>query len=359
MKKIIIKKIGITNIQADAIVNAANSGLLAGGGVCGAIFSAAGHNELQDACDKIGHCDEGSAVITDGFKLKAKYIIHAVGPQWIDGNHNEPQHLYGAYRRSLELAVEYGCKSIAFPLISAGIFGYPLEGAWRKALQSCNDFLDKNNCNLEIIFTILDDRIMSEGIKQSKEIAKKYIEDTDIADAKQSFSILNINGYNHNAVFFHKPEEPYGYLSNWFMSDFVIDGIKFTSNEQYIMYQKCLICGDTASANAVLATNDVAEVKDIGKKAKGYNDTVWSGMRQLIAFKGLYAKFTQDDTLKKKLLDTGDAYLVECAISDRIWACGISLYDDSRCDISKWQGQNILGFALMNVREKIKGEFCI
>lgn len=112
MKRIKIKNIGITDIEADAIVNAANSGLLAGGGVCGAIFCAAGYNELQDACDKIGHCYECSAVITDGFKLKAKYIIHAVGPRWIDGNHNEPQHLYGAYRRALELAVEYGCKTM-------------------------------------------------------------------------------------------------------------------------------------------------------------------------------------------------------------------------------------------------------
>ncbi len=174
MKQIRIIKTSITDIKADAVVNAANSGLLAGGGVCGAIFSAAGHNELQDACDKIGHCDEGSAVITDGFKLKAKYIIHAVGPRWVDGNHNEPQRLYSAYTKSLELAVENGCKSVAFPLISAGIFGYPLEGAWRKALQSCRDFLDKNDCDLEIIFTVLADRIMVEGIKQLKEIAAEY-----------------------------------------------------------------------------------------------------------------------------------------------------------------------------------------
>ena len=90
------------------IVNAANEGLWAGGGVCGAIFRAAGHAELQDACDKIGHCDTGSAVITPGFRLKAKYIVHAVGPVWNGGANGEPKLLYGAYYRSLEL---YGGQS--------------------------------------------------------------------------------------------------------------------------------------------------------------------------------------------------------------------------------------------------------
>lgn len=174
MKRIEIRKISITDIDADAVVNAANSGLRAGGGVCGAIFSKAGYTELQDACDEIGHCDEGSAVITDGFKLKAKYIIHAVGPIWKDGKHNEPQHLYGAYRKSLQLAVENNCKSIAFPLISAGIFGYPLKGAWRKAIQACNDFLNSDDYDIEIIFTVLDDKIMSEGLKQLNEIAPDF-----------------------------------------------------------------------------------------------------------------------------------------------------------------------------------------
>ena len=83
------KKSDITKLDTDAIVNAANSALQAGGGVCGAIFKAAGHHRLQEACDKIGHCDVGSAVITPGFDLKAKYIIHAVGPRWVDGEHGE------------------------------------------------------------------------------------------------------------------------------------------------------------------------------------------------------------------------------------------------------------------------------
>ena len=134
MSTVSIQKIGITEIFVDAIVNAANDGLQAGGGVCGAIFKAAGYTKLQNACNAIGHCPTGSAVITDGFQSKAKYIIHAVGPRYKDGKHGEDKLLRGAYQKSLQLAVQNGCHSIAFPLISAGIFGYPVENAWWEAL---------------------------------------------------------------------------------------------------------------------------------------------------------------------------------------------------------------------------------
>ena len=164
MSTIEIRKISITDLDTDAIVNAANSALLAGGGVCGAIFRAAGYERLQDACDEIGHCDEGSAVITPGFGLKAKYIIHAVGPRWSGGRRNEPQLLYSAYKSSLKLAEEYGCASIGFPLISAGIFGYPLEGAWKQAVSACRDYLEENpDKQMDIVFAVLDDNIKQAG----------------------------------------------------------------------------------------------------------------------------------------------------------------------------------------------------
>ena len=173
MNSIKIQKIGITNLSTDAIVNAANDGLWAGGGVCGAIFHAAGHDKLQAACNAIGHCDTGSAVITPGFDLKAKYIIHAVGPVWRGGNSSEPQLLYGAYRRSLELAVENGCHSIGFPLISAGIFGYPKDKAWRKAIQACSDFFGKNpDADLQVIFAVLDDSILALGQQTLEELTR-------------------------------------------------------------------------------------------------------------------------------------------------------------------------------------------
>ena len=166
-----IKKIGITKLDADAVVNAANEGLWAGGGVCGAIFRDAGHARLQAACAAIGHCDTGSAVITPGFDLPAKFIIHAVGPVWYGGSSNEPELLYGAYYSSLKLARENGCHSIGFPLISAGIFGYPLDKAWERAIRAVKDFFDNEpDADMKVIFTVLDDRIMEVGEKTIEEI---------------------------------------------------------------------------------------------------------------------------------------------------------------------------------------------
>ena len=176
MSSIKIKKIGITKLSTDAIVNAANEGLWEGGGVCGAIFAEAGSGELTAACNAIGHCDTGSAVITPGFHLKAKYIIHAVGPRWTDGNHGEPMLLYGAYKNSLELAKENHIHSIGFPLISSGIFGYPKDGAWRQAIRACVDFMNENpDYEIHIIFAILDDRIIALGEKILAEIGGKNI----------------------------------------------------------------------------------------------------------------------------------------------------------------------------------------
>ena len=171
MSSIEIQKVSITELAVDAIVNAANSALQHGGGVCGVIFSAAGVRELQAACDKIGHCNTGNAVITPGFKLPARYVIHAVGPIWRGGYDNEPKLLYSAYKQSLTVARENGLHSIAFPLISAGIYGYPQDQAWRKALQACQDFIEANgDYEIDIIFAVIDEDIMNKGLKARAEL---------------------------------------------------------------------------------------------------------------------------------------------------------------------------------------------
>ena len=165
-----IKQIDITELDADAIVNAANSQLLEGGGVCGAIFAKAGSYELAEACSKIGGCKTGGAVITPGFNLKAKYIIHAVGPIWQGGNNREAELLYSAYAQSLTLAKKNNCTSIAFPLISSGIYGYPKNQAWKIAVQACSDFINDNpDYSLSIIFAVLS--------SESKEMGKKVIDE--------------------------------------------------------------------------------------------------------------------------------------------------------------------------------------
>ena len=167
-----IEKISITELHTDAIVNAANEHLLAGGGVCGAIFRAAGYEELQAACDKIGHCDTGDAVTTPGFQLPAKYVIHAVGPVWYGGGNREPELLYGAYQNALKRAMEAGCHSIGFPLISAGIFGYPMQAAWERAIKACMDFSDENQqWEMEIVFAVLSDEILAAGREELRKYA--------------------------------------------------------------------------------------------------------------------------------------------------------------------------------------------
>ncbi len=161
-----IRRISITELDTDAIVNAANERLAAGGGVCGAIFRAAGHDELQRACDKYGHCDTGKAVITPGFRLRAKYVIHAVGPIYRGGQYGEEEKLKSAYKSSLELASANGCNSIGFPLISAGIYGYPVEAAWEAAISACDEYMRAHpEENTDIIFAVLDDRILEVGRK--------------------------------------------------------------------------------------------------------------------------------------------------------------------------------------------------
>ncbi len=166
MSTITIQQSSITSIPADAIVNAANEDLLEGGGVCGAIFRKAGEAKLQAACNKIGHCETGSAVITPAFGCNAKFIIHAVGPQYLDGKHGEAEELYGAYKKSLELCRENGIHSVVFPLISAGIFGYPLYAAWTQAIYACKNFLNKNkDYNLDIIFAVPESDKLAAGNK--------------------------------------------------------------------------------------------------------------------------------------------------------------------------------------------------
>lgn len=152
---------------------------------------------------------------------------------------------------------------------------------------------------------------------------------------------------------FHKPEEENGYLSNWYPSEFSLDGRTFTSMEQYMMYRKAVCFHDEEIASQILATDDVAQIKELGRQVSGYNDSVWNGMRQLVVFEGLMAKFTQNPSLRELLRQTGDALLAECAVSDRIWGIGLSMWDEDRLHPERWKGQNLLGYTLMVVREKL------
>ena len=157
----------ITTLQVDAIVNAANSALAPGGGVCGAIFKAAGYQELDAACKAIGGCSTGQAVITGGFALPAKYVIHTVGPIWHGGDRNEPQLLRDCYLNSLQLAAAHDCQSIAFPLISSGIYGYPKREAFQISIAAIEEFLKDEE--MEIILALFD----AETVKLGQDLLER------------------------------------------------------------------------------------------------------------------------------------------------------------------------------------------
>lgn len=150
----------ITTLQIDAIVNAANASLLGGGGVDGAIHRAAGP-ELLAECRTLGGCRTGDAKITRGYSLPAKYVIHTVGPVWHGGKAGEKAKLADCYRRCLEVAHGNGVRTIAFPAISTGVYGYPIEEATQIAVRTVRDFLKENTTSMEVIFCCFSEHDLS------------------------------------------------------------------------------------------------------------------------------------------------------------------------------------------------------
>jgi O-acetyl-ADP-ribose deacetylase (regulator of RNase III) len=148
----------ITKLEVDAIVNAANTTLLGGGGVDGAIHRAAGP-ELRGECRTLGGCKAGEAKITRGYRLPARFVIHTVGPIWHGGTHAEPETLANCYRNSLQVAVENGIKTIAFPAISCGAYGYPIPEAAKIALKTTREFLASTNQIDKVIFVLLGEEV--------------------------------------------------------------------------------------------------------------------------------------------------------------------------------------------------------
>ena len=176
----------ITKLSIDAIVNAANTHLQMGGGVCGAIFMAAGAEQLQKACNKLAPIKTGEAVITPGFNLPAKYVIHTAGPIYRGGRQGEEALLRSCYVESLELAVNHGCESIAFPLISSGIYGYPKTEALRVAVSAIRGFISDHDISVSLAVFDKDALTISEDLYGAVEsyIDEYYVDERHIKRRK-------------------------------------------------------------------------------------------------------------------------------------------------------------------------------
>ncbi|MBR3519557.1 MAG: macro domain-containing protein [Paludibacteraceae bacterium] len=180
---LLISRNDITRIEVDAIVNAANTDLVMGGGVCGAIFKAAGPSKLQAACDKLAPIQTGQAVMTDGFDSKAKYIIHTAGPIYKKGNPNQEKQLYDCYFNSLRLAAGKQLETIAFPLISSGIYGYPPDEALATAQRAIHDFLGEYEENMIVYLIVYNDDAFKTAQSMYGEV-KSYIDERLIKDER-------------------------------------------------------------------------------------------------------------------------------------------------------------------------------
>jgi O-acetyl-ADP-ribose deacetylase (regulator of RNase III) len=161
VQRIIVQQADITTLQVDAVVNAANPSLLGGGGVDGAIHRAAGPDLLRE-CRTLNGCPTGEARITKGYRRPARYVIHAVGPRYRDGQHGEPELLAACYRNSLDLAVANGVTTIAFPAISCGIYGYPLPAAARIATDTVSRYLAGAPAIQQVIFACFGADVLAE-----------------------------------------------------------------------------------------------------------------------------------------------------------------------------------------------------
>lgn len=181
----------ITKMDVDAIVNAANPALRMGGGVCGEIFAAAGARELQEECDRIGYCPVGDAVATRGYGLKARHIIHTVGPTWQGGDRGEDEALRSCYAASLALAQRLRCASIAFPLVSSGIYGYPKDRALRIAVSAIGEYLAGHEMQVYLVVFDRSSFQISERLFSSIE---QFI-DENYVDEQMQHSLQRRLGY--------------------------------------------------------------------------------------------------------------------------------------------------------------------
>ena len=381
--KIEVKEIDITRISADCIVNAANERLEPDDSVSGAIFRAAGQEMMKKACKKYGHCDAGKAVITEAFNLNAVYVIHAVGPTYIDGKHGEPQLLYSCYREALKLARKNSVHSIAFPVVASGILGYPREEAWRIGLAAIRDDENENpDYRLDVFFSVIDgemaamgakilsekpmslDEIISRSNEEESETGKskgtkKKNKDVKVRKGKdKKGSGAEAEGEKEEKpVFFWHAEDTYGEFSSRFEVSFVVEGIVYGSVTQYMMAKKALLFKDLYRYAQIMNERNPEECKALGREVSGFIQSTWDKARIEILFDANYAKFSQNPELEEVLLGTGSREIVEASPYNSEYGIGMSEKEAREADPSQWRGKNLLGESLMQVRSALEAMY--
>ena len=325
----------IAYVPTECMVNAANRQLNAGDGVCGAIFDAAGKELMTVACQKIGSCSVGSAVVTPGFGLPAVHVIHAVGPK-IGVDDNPSELLRSTYLSVMDKVRELGCHKVTIPLISAGKFnklGWSSEAFWDIAISSIHEYQMANpDYPIYVIFVSHNPDTVKAG--------------------KKALSLFP-NSADSFLFFWHEYEEN-GCFSQWYHAPFTLEGITYQTCEQYMMAKKALLFKDYIHYDAIMNEPDPKKDKALGKAVVNYDSALWHSCNEEIVFTANLAKFSQHPELKAALLATGDKKLAEASPYDKIYGIGLEASDPAAKDPRQWKGSNLLGVVLGHVRESLK-----
>lgn len=258
----------------------------------------------------------------------------AVTPPIFDGHPHDTAALSACYHTALDAALSGGYESIALPTLGADT-GWPPQFSVPVALVAVRRWEAAHpHVALAVTLCAPDERTLA---------------------LYDEFAVLPEDTLPTGDVvgFFHE-YGPNGWFSNWYPAVFTVEGITYYNAEQYLMHRKALCCGDSATAMRVMENPDPKTVKLLGRAITPYDEGKWCAVRQEVIYRGLLAKFGQNSGLRHQLLATGDKLIAECAPNDRIWGIGLALEDPRHQDMTQWRGENILGNALMRVRQTLR-----